>query len=87
MRKVKPVGQSPIEINGIMLRKSNEVPEGVQALYDESTGQILWVGNIGSNPVGIRATAITLNPQDYEIAVKTHLDEARRAQSRRFRMN
>jgi hypothetical protein len=81
----KPVGYSPIEIDGIMLRKSAELPEGIQALYDEKSGNVLWVGYIGQNPRGLRATAITLSPRDYEIALKTHRERGAKATARRWR--
>lgn len=83
----KPVGQFPREIDGIVLRKSVEIEEGMQALYEEHTGKLLWVGLIGTNPVGIKASAITLSPKDYELAVRSHLENALREAKRRRTMS
>lgn len=85
---MKPVGIDPIKIDGIILRKSVEVPEGIQVLYDERSGRLLWLGEIGTNPDPdrhIRATAVTLSHKDYELAFRTHLNEKARAERRRFR--
>lgn len=83
-RRMKPVGSHPVEIDGITMRRSNEVPAGMQALYNEM-GQLLWVGFIGTNPRLNSCRHITLNPKDYEIALRTHLDEGLRAQNQRFK--
>lgn len=87
----KPVGSHPQEIDGIVLRKSTEMPPGMQSIWDEDNGVCLWVGQIGTNPhpnvvhawdSGKIKRSITLSPIDYEIAVKSHLDEAMRRAKR-----
>lgn len=83
-RQMKPVGSHPVDINGITLRQSTEVPEGMQALYD-GNGQILWVGAIGTNPDTIKGRSITLNPKDYEIALRSHMDASMRNRKQRFK--
>lgn len=82
----KPVGRNPRELNGIVMRESEEIPQGMQALYDERSGQVLWVGLIGGAiPFGIACTAITLNPHDYDFALRSHLESSVREQTKRFR--
>lgn len=87
----KPVGTHPILIDDIVLRRSTELPEGHQALYNEQTGHILWVGLIGTNPnpkmLPERVTAITLHPDDYERVWISQVNSAMRERIRQFRMN
>jgi hypothetical protein len=84
----KPVGQDPIEIDGIMLRWSDEIPDGMQALYDERSGQVLWVGLIGTSPAdGTRGSAVTLSRNDYERVRISANNVALREQIRRFKLN
>lgn len=51
------------------MRKSNEIPEGMQALYDKD-GLLMGVSRIGQDVQPPRpARQITLHPIDYEIVV------------------
>jgi hypothetical protein len=77
---VKPVGYAPRTFNGVTIRKSFELPQGVQALWCQ--GHLLGVFRIGEQVPGIVADTITLHPIDYELAVKSHLEAPRRERRR-----
>jgi len=79
----KPVGYAPREINGLVVRKSSEIPEGVQALY--AKGKLLGVFRIGEPVPIVHADAITLHPLDYEVVLKTYLEQDQRRRRRELR--
>jgi hypothetical protein len=75
----RPVGIGAVVVNGITIRKSEEIPPGMQAFYQD--GMLLGVDYI-SNPFhaaapGVHLTSITLNPLDYEVLM---ISEARAKQ-------
>src|SRR5579859_2161971 len=80
----KPVGTDPFTAdNGVTMRRSWEMPQGVQALW--ANGVLLGVFKIGEAVPGvIQADCITLHPFDYEVAKKCEMESKRRDQSRRF---
>jgi hypothetical protein len=80
---LKPVGYAPREIDGITVRKSSEMPVGVQALYNK--GVLLGVFHIGERVPAVQADAITLHPMDYELVVKSYLERKQRDRQRRFK--
>lgn len=78
----RPYGFAPRDIDGITMRKTDEVPEGVQALYYQ--GKLLKVCRIGEPVQGIICDAITLNPKDYEVVLKCHLERKQKERAQRF---
>jgi hypothetical protein len=64
------------------MRKSWEMPQGVQALW--FNGVLLGVFHIGEQVPGIVADCITLHPVDYELAKKCEMESVVRERSRRF---
>ena len=81
-KEKRPYGFAAREIDGIVLRKTEEIPEGVQALYYK--GNLLKVCRIGEPVVGLICDAITLNPKDYEVVLKCHLERKQKERARRF---
>ena len=79
----KPVGRDPwTNAEGITMRKSEEMPLGVQALW--LNGVLLGVFEIGEPVTGIVCDCITLHPQDYEFAKMSEMDSKARDRNRRF---
>ena len=79
----RPYGFAPRDIDGITMRKTEEVPEGVQALYYKGT--LVKVCRIGEPQLDVRCDAVTLNPKDYEVVLKCYFERTQRERSRRFR--
>ncbi len=71
-RPVKPVGSHPRTFGGITIRRTAELPPGVQALWRE--GHLLGVFEIGEPIPNLRVDNISLNPLDYEKALMDALD-------------
>jgi len=88
------LGTDPIEYDGVAIYKAISksifkngnlvlepvVPQGIQALCDES-GMPFAMCDIGTQVPGARAHSIVLNPVDYEI-VKVSYKRSRERQSR-----
>jgi hypothetical protein len=81
----KPIGTDPFTANGITMRRSWEMLQGVQALW--FNGVLLGVFHIGEEVPGIIADCITLHPIDYELAKKCEMESRVRDRSRRFHEN
>lgn len=85
MKKTRrvPIGINPRLIDGIVIRKFSEIPEGVQALYYK--GELQGVFRIGQPVPGVRCDAITLSHRDYEVVLKCFLEREQRERRRRFK--
>jgi hypothetical protein len=78
----KAVGHSPIVFGGITMRKSDEMPIGIQSLWRE--GQCLGVCRIGDTIPDAVADTVTLNPLDYEAVKKSMMEAPRRDRAREW---
>lgn len=81
-----PVGNDPIEFDGIVMRWSDELPQGIYARYDRD-GNIIDMARIGINVPPARPIAsVTLNRADYEVVkISYRREDVRKLNARRAR--
>jgi hypothetical protein len=82
--RTRPVGSGAWKdpTSDITIRWSDEMPQGVQAIYRE--GMLLGVFNIGEPVPNVAATDITLHRLDYEAVKKSLMEATARNRNRSF---